>query len=291
MKNKFLMVLCILVLLVSMIAVSAAAEGELTYDKLPEDLSGMEILENCTMYIDLNGMDIESVTVNAGATLYVKDSATDDYTIEDNDGYGKIISISGDGKVVAADGYTKITEDDGVSFHAVDLELKTLTLRTSDVGMYYKSNFVGDEVVARNVISYGVALSTAEVPTTENLDTSCLYSSFTGFTAGANGNDNDATSTVLKNIMKSDNSYMKNKVNASTSVYGRSYIHTEDGYTFGSCVSYSLRDALGAVVGQLWSDLESEDKTAVVDMFIQYKSIVCKWNIPNIRAEVNGIAQ
>jgi len=51
-----------------------------------------DIAENITVsknvYLDLNGCDVTGkITVSAG-TLYCMDSKTDDYTVEDTDGYG-----------------------------------------------------------------------------------------------------------------------------------------------------------------------------------------------------------
>ena len=46
-------------------------------------------------YLDLNGFDVTGVVSVTGGTLYCMDSQTDDYTVEDNAGYGKLYNASG----------------------------------------------------------------------------------------------------------------------------------------------------------------------------------------------------
>ena len=253
------------------------------------------VTENVTVsgdvVLDLNGKSVTgTVTVAQGATLYGMDSKTDDYTIMDAAGYGKI-KVAGEGQVLglpeeatlAEDGYMKITEEDGVSFHAVNLKLTAMTLRSEQAGVYYKSKFGGDEMVAARVEAYGVALSVKAVPTLENLATACKCTVVPQeFTAG--GMDADATSTLLKNVMKTTNADQINNRNANVPIHGRAYILTEDGYLFGAAATRSFKEQVEKV-DDIWETLSAEQKEAAVDMYETYRNIMQNWEIPNTIAQ------
>jgi len=225
--------------------------------------------------LDLNGYHINGVTVTNG-TLYLMDSRTDDFTVADGI-YGKVTNITGN--VQAAEGYLQITEEDGVSFHRVDLEIYAMSLRASRVGVYYKSNFAADEKVAALVESYGVALSVTEAPDASNLEEHCGYSVFTGFRAGKDANA--GSSTLLKNIMKEDISDKGNTARAAIPVYGRAYIKTADGYFFGEVVQRSLQEQV-ELADESFGMLTEPQKLEAKEMFDTYRQIMESWNIINI---------
>ena len=238
--KRILAFLCVLAMMLSVVNPAAfAAENDLqaaidagTEEILVLEADASDITVNRDTTIDLNGHNIDGVTVLAG-TLYCLDSATADYTVADGI-YGKVTNVTG--AVQAAEGYLQV----GESFHAVNLDIYAMTLRAADVGVYYKSNFAADEVVAELVEGFGVALSVVTAPNAENLETYCGYSEFTGFEAGEGANA-VGTSTLLKNIMKASNGDNKNVKNAAMPVYGRAYIKTADGYIFGNGVQRTLR--------------------------------------------------
>ena len=249
------------------------------------------------IYLDLNGYDITGkLSVNEGCILYCMDSRTDDYTIEDKYGYGKLTNVSGTIKgvpeesAVADDGYLKITENGAVSFHRVNLDLTHMTLRAvqSDgepsPGVYYKSNFMGDEKVANAITQYGVALSVQEMPNEKNLETKSKYSSYqnggkTIFKPGQVGNSGNGT--LLKGIMKPNNAYLINLRNSHIDIYGRAYILTEEGYMFGGGHKRTLKQQTEAT-DTLWASCDDDKKQALSTMYNTYKNIMDSWNIPNI---------
>lgn len=229
------------------------------------------------LYLDLNGFDLSgNVIVSSGVVVLVKDSQTDDYTIRDEAGYGKLIgTVTG---VQPAAGYLMITEADGISFHRLDLSMTDMTLRPSAAGVYYKSNFAGDEIVAQNVVCYGVALSVAGIPAADALGICSWYDSFVpGVDANA------ANGTLLHGIMKASNSEMVNTANAETPIYGRTYMLTTDGqYIFGESVSRSLREQVELSDTQ-WTTLTEKQQNALLSMYATYQSVMADWEIPNLQ--------
>jgi hypothetical protein len=281
-------------------AISAYTYDEGNYIRLFANVAQPVTITTGQVYLDLNGYEISgSVTVDSGAILYCMDSSTDDYTVNDGKGYGRLTgSVSGNVLAVPENtvssresvdrayraGYLKVTETDGaVSFHRVNLSVNSMSLRAANVGVYYNCGFKGDEIVASKVLHFGIVLSVAGEPTAENITTQCAYSAFEGFESGVSGNAASTTGTLLRNIMKPGNGDTTNARNAQIDVYGRAYILTEDGYVFGSTVVRNLRQQIEAVDG-IWNQLSDKQKEAVLDMYATYKAVMDQWSIPAIKA-------
>ena len=245
----------------------------------------LQLMENATALtfdkdtvLDLNGYSVDGVTVTNG-TLSVMDSRTDDYTVKDGV-YGKITGITG--KVAAAEGYLQVTEEkEGVSFHRVNLDMYAMSLRPSAAGVYYKSYFAGDEVVASKVQSFGVAMSVVEAPDASNMDDHCLYSAFTGFQAGKDANTG-RFSTLLKNIIKPTYNDAKNASRAAIPVYGRAYIKTAEGYFFGKTAMRNFQEQIEAT-DTLFEKMSASQKEAFRDLFETYDTLLESWGIYRVR--------
>jgi len=244
------------------------------------------------VYLDLNGCSVTgAVTVSAG-TLYCKDSATDDYDIGVNeDEYGKLTNVSGSVEGIpevselAEDGYLKVSEDNAVSFHRVDLKLTAISLRPAADGVcapsvYYKCSFKGDQKVADAAESYGIALSTVEMPNGDNLESLCAYSWFDEFDSGAAGNDKKGT--LLYGVMKPTNNTLINNRNANIPIYGRAYLKTEAGYMFGCGYERTLKQVTEGA-DALWSQLTADQKNKLLEMYSTYSSVMKSWDLPNIK--------
>jgi hypothetical protein len=238
-------------------------------------------------YLDLNGYDLtRGISVAKGATLYCKDSATDDYTVADNH-YGKIYDAEGMiagiplESQLAEDGYMKVTEEDGaISFHRVNLQLTSMTLRAAEAGLYYNSSFATDEVAAQQVSQYGVALSVKGAPNAENLETDCRYSWFDGLKPGGV----TGSSTLLKGVLKEKNSHRQNNINAEASVYGSAYVLLKDGtYLFGEPAVRTFREQVESA-DAMWNSLNQQQKATLWVLLESYFDVLKNWNIPNTMA-------
>lgn len=243
------------------------------------------------IYLDLNGCDVTGkVTVTAG-TLYGMDSQTDDYTVADDAGYGKLTNVSGKVAGVpveaagAEDGYLMVKEENALSFHRVNLQIYGMTLRPEDASVYFKSHFAGDELVADRVERYGIALSVEAIPTQRNLETACKYTAFTAFQAGSNGQN----STLLKDILEKDETVQTNNANSQMPVYGRAYLLTKEGqYLFGNAVCRSLAEQVQlAASDDYWKQLDKTQKDSTVSMYRNYKDVMRHWGLRNIESRIS----
>lgn len=300
MKKQFLILVAAFLLLIGCSAVAAAEAttvatiGTAAYTSLQaavDAYDGSTIrLEHTTdeavsiskdVRLDLNGFDLTGAVTVTGGTLYALDSQTDDFTVNDEAGYGSVANVTG--SIAAASDYLMIQESGSYSFHRVDLQIHTMTLRPEEAGVYYKSNFAGDEIVAANVDRYGIALSIKAVPSAENIKTACATSYFTGFSAGSNG---EGTSTLLKNVMKTANTDAVNTAQAKMPVYGRAYILTNDGsYFFGEAVARTLQEQAEQVATDaVWKDLTDAQIDATVLMYRKYRHTMKAWKVSNIES-------
>lgn len=245
--------------------------------------------------LDLNGFDLTGNVTQKG-TLLVKDSATDDYTTDDAQGCGvlpKTLTM-----VNPMPGYLMETKADGYSFHCLNLDTVAVNLRTSNMGLYFQSQFGGDAYVKSQVKSYGIALGVEQKPDFAE----GTYTAFDGESwvigSDKNGNANNLKQgTLLKDILKAANSDDDNKANAAMPIYGRAYVEFVDGTRYvGHLVCLSFRDVITgneemAGADGLWEELNANQQKALVDMYTAYSGVMSAWELPNIKAayeEANG---
>lgn len=229
MKKRILTILLVLVVVVGAIfAVNATATVSLT-----GNVTGGKTITVDTE-LDLNGFDIDTLTVNEGVTVTIKDSATADYSAATAADYGQIGSITGGGTVAAADGYLMIGETADVSFHAYKLKVTSVSLRTEKIiengaSIYYTVEFAGDEVIKANIDSFGVALKAEGGEYfAEGLAGGKTYTEYTASQWTA-GKVQEFNSCELSGIMKTKNSTATNAKNFDVSVYCAPYIKLDNG--------------------------------------------------------------
>lgn len=243
------------------------------------------------LYIDLNGYALTG-KISGDKTLYCMDSRTDDYTVADGI-YSRLpvaegINIAGipvefEG---AEDGYLMIEEDGMLSFHRVNLQIKSMTLRSENVGVYFNSDFAGDEMVKARVQKFGVALNATEEPAVSNFGTT---SKLTSFSQEKFNTDAESTSSLLYGIMKPTNSESVNKEHASTVVYGRAYIQLgEDAYMLGQCQNRTLQEQVEATDGS-FANMTTVQMKNILDLCDAYSGIVADWAIPTINTWITDL--
>jgi len=272
------------------------SSGEMTYSTLAEAIASVQpnsvlrlsgdIAETLTVSknvtLDLNGCTVDgTVTVDDGYTLTVLDSATDDFT--SLDGYGRINTV---GDTQPADGYLAVREDAGTSYHRLDLQINTVNLRPSTVGIYYGGSFGGDEAVKARVECYGTALSLKQAPTADEIIADKYYSMHTAFDGDSwvCGETGKAYGTLLKGIWKQTNGLTVNKANAETEIYSVSYVQLTDGtILLGEPVCMSLCDVVEKV-DTCWDTLDDQQIAGMRAMYKEYEAAMEGWDIPNLEA-------
>ena len=251
------------------------------------DKTGLVILLADAQDITVNGlthMDLSGHTVTGASgtgVLVCKDSTTDDFTVADGV-YGKITGatcqVAAMTVAFAEDNYLAITEEDGTSFHRVQLKIVNSVLRPSAAGLYYKSAFYGDEMVTAKVATVGVILNAYEVPTFENMDTTSLYT-----VEGKEKFNTTGNSCLLSGIMKTENDAAVNLANAGTSVYASAYMVTDSGeYLFGTTVYTGLQEQVNTI-NDNWTYMTIQQKQAFMDMYYTYETVMqdAGWSVSN----------
>ena len=259
-----------------------ACSGRKAKVVLLSDVDALAVTDD--LVLDLNGYDIDSVVVESGKILYAMDSVTDDYDISDGN-YGKIKKYSGTISAVEAteraDSYLLVEESDGISFHRLTLRIDAVALRPSCTGLYYVCEFNGDSLVRDNAESFGVALNVFGEPTLENLETT---SGYTSISADKIGTGSENTSSLLKNILKTDLTNNENLERSETRIYGRPYIKLgEDQYIFGNTQISNLSQIVSSVNEQ-WSGLNAVQKNGVYQMYDAFENLMSQWSVSEIKA-------
>jgi len=238
--------------------------------------------------LDLAGFDL-SDQVTVAVSLKIMDSETADYTIENGNGYGVIPSTLAN--VEAMDGYLMITEGTETSFHRLNLDTIGLSLRPDSTGVYYQSQFGGDEVIKRNIVAYGTALGAGKAPDFAD-KTYTRFTDLTSWLVGMNSSgysNNLKNGTLLEGILKETNSYSVNRRNALIKVYSQAYVELPDGTRIlGDAVSFSLKEIMEGTDGltgvdQSWNDLSDAQKSKIMTMYETFEKNFASWALPNIR--------
>ena len=260
------------------------ANGKLI--RLNEDVT-YPIAVSADTYLDLNGHSITGkVQIAEGATLYGLDAATDDYTVEDGV-YGKLTDVEGNvaglpqGTGLVENPYLMHTENGEITFHCMGLQLTAMSLRGEQAGVYYKSAFGGDEIVAQYVAAYGVALSVYGEPTADRLAAGCR-TRYTDFTAG--GMDTEATSTLVKNIFSSEKTDEQNLSRCQMPIYGRAYLELTDGtIIFGDTAQRTFKEQIEQV-NEIWYTLNIPQRDSAYTIYENFPTILDQWDVMNISA-------
>ena len=259
-------------------AVQEAGGGDIL--RLQQNIT--EDVQVCkTVTLDLDGRHMNgTLSTGSWGWVYVMDSQTADHTVDDGI-CGSITAVSGNVFPATAaqgrDPYYMLRGEDSVSFHAIGLDIVTMSLRPDEVGLYYTADYHGDSRVREEVACYGIALSVAGDPS--------VYAQATVFTkmdGSSFGIDSQGTSSLVTGIMKPENSNFDNAMNAGTVVYARSYVMLKDGiYLYGKLCARSLVDQLQDIDDQ-WSQFNYEKRSGVLSMFNLYGDIMKAWDLPNI---------
>ena len=230
--------------------------------------------------LELNGRKLSNtLTAADGVTVFVKDRYTADYNIADGV-YGRIKAIEGDIRGVEAtessDPYLMITESKGISFHAVGLNIHSMSLKTGEAALYFNNTFAGDSLVKEQVESFGIAMSVAGEPTKDTMANSKHYTSLEGSLFGT---EEGNAGSLLQGIMKEENDQKANQRNAQIEVYGKAYVKLKDGgYLFGICRSRDLKNQVEEAAKQ-FENLSAEAQDGLRKLIERYDAVTNSWQV------------
>lgn len=230
--------------------------------------------------LDLNGFAVTANNTTGNFKLLVKDSQTDDYTVEDGNGYG---SIPAGGNVTAYDSYYQINEGDNATFHRLDLELTFVNLKLDQMGIYYTTKIGGDEKIKAIVKEFGVAARVFNAPNETSIFVDAEKKTRVAWSADAweTGKVTGDNSVLITDIMK-DNTYSAklNGQRAEIPIWAACYIQTTNGKTvMGPACGYSLRSVVEA------AQSNDEYKEQLTGLLEDYRGVMMDWDIPNVRGD------
>lgn len=257
---------------------TAWSSGGYSYVQLGADLE--LTLEAGELTVDLAG---NNLTVNGSGKVNAFDSANDTF---DHLTCGILTagaSITVEPVFIAPNGnrYVALTDGSYTTVHRLEMQIKTVNLRMSNAGIYYKALYQCDRQVEEKVISYGVVVSLEDMPGADfkTVDSDAYTVCADKFVSGAT-----ASSGSVINIMKSDLTAAENLQRCRMSLYANAYIDLGDGPIMADTenvgkkagISASLKQVLAAldasyenysdtVKGQL-RDFNTAWKTAGVDL-------------------------
>ena len=219
------------------------------------------------LYIDLNGYNLTG-KITGEKTLYCMDTQTDDYSVNDGN-YSRLSVVEGvniAGVPVelegAEDGYVMIREGDSLSFHRLTLQVRSMTLRPSSVGLYFTADFNGDEMVRQRVKKFGIALRLDEEPELQKGNSGSVL---VNISDGVFGDPEGSNSVLIKNFMKADLTDDENLMRAGWPVYAKAFVEFEDGYICGEARNRTLQEQLAATDAE-FEDLSIGQMRGVLEM-------------------------
>ena len=236
--------------------------------------------------LDLNGFDITgTLTVTTGALTGMDSTATK--TAAGN-GSVKITGNVVKDQIIDGVRYVALENDGVYTFHVLEMKLKSVSLRPSAAGIYYRAVVECDPVLAAATGSHGIALSVRDMPGTDFEE----QDSYT-VTAGAPVSGQLFNSGSVFGIFKEglENNADRGKVK----VYANAYLKLTDGTvlmtdgTFGDKitdegfdgVALSLQDVMGKL-NEKFADLTEAQQKSLKDFYATWETAMSDWGLSNL---------
>lgn len=217
-KGRILLALCLIALvLLPAFATAEKAVYQLTADETIQ-LKGESLL------VDLAG---HNLTVTGEGSIDLIDTANDTYeetacgvlTVEGT------VTVSGSAKAPNGNTYVTIADGESITAHRLDMDITAVSLRTSAAGLYYKARYTCDSALSSRVQSYGVVLSTFNMPGADfkteptRGNNNCYTVASAPFASGV-----VATSGSVFNILKETLSPGENLLRSRQVIYANAYV-------------------------------------------------------------------
>ena len=255
-------------------AEAVEAAGETDTVKLYTDAA---VTADKDLRLDING---HAVTADCTGTVYASDSTATTKAA----GTGTLTTAAKVAKDHKADGVRYIALNDGntYTFHALELKLNSVSLRTSQAGIYYKGQLQCDPQLAAATAYHGIALSVAKMPGANfAADGVSAYTRMEGAPADI------FTSGSVFNIFKEGLEGAQNAARGETAIFANGYLELKDGTvvmasTEGETVSMSLKD----VMTSLNDNFAAYEKqhAQILEFYRTWKAAMSGWALDKIAA-------
>jgi len=235
--------------------------------------------------IDLNG---NNLALSGSGSLACFDSANDTY---ETFGY---LTLNGDISVakesMAPNGrrYIALEDENGTSFHRLGIATTEVSLRPSVSGIYYKAAWACDAMLQEKIESFGVAVSTENMPGKDfATDEDTLY---TVLGADSFISGQSVPGALISNITKEG---QDNQTRGTMPIYAVPYA-VVDGVTVVADenapakggVAYSLQSVLQRV-DKVWPKVTDNRKQGIRELY-KTDDAFKSWNLYNITADITG---
>lgn len=255
-------------------AVETCASG--SYVKLYAPESAIEMTGDAV--VDLNGAQL---TVTGEGTLYGFDSSNDTY---ETYGTAKVDGPDVEPAFLAPNGnqYVTVTDGEETSFHRLGNRIAYVTLRPTAAGMYYQGVWEFDDVLKTKVDTFGIALSTENMPGADFAnDSDTKYTVFSGeeITSGQT-----VTSVLVKDILKTGED---NQTRGQMKVYAVPYAVVDGMVLLGAGVDYNLQRLVKAV-DRYWPQSGDAQRKAMKKMYNIDAETLSTWGLYNLEGYIQG---
>lgn len=223
-----------------------------------------EIPEGKTLVLDVNG---KQVTVTGSGTLRGMDSANDTYAVTEGLAtVAETVTVEKSIPVGTGSRYLALAEENGYSFHRLDMYLTAVSLRTDACGLYYKAVYGCDDVLKERIDSYGVVLSTQDIPGADFMTEEGAINAYTVYDKSSFVSGAEVTSGSVFGIMK--HGQKRNAQRGETKIYANAYMVIDGETLVAEGDAYSLLDVLKAIDGN-WASYEASGEATAVKSFYQ----------------------
>ena len=254
-------------------AIEAHLENSGSYIRAAAPDLSFELPEGEQVYIDFCGMPAK---VTGGGTLLGMDSQNDSYKITNgNVTVADTVRMQRDViHPVSGKRYIALTVEGVTTYHALDLRLSDVTLRTNAAGIYYKATLNCDDVLKEQIAAYGVGVSLQEDMPSDQV----LYTRLSGAPADI------FTSGSVFNILRSSLSPEKNAARGKMKIYAMPYLELTDGTVLTARKeAKSLQDVMKYLNENLGS-LDEETQIAATAFYAKWSDAMKDWELTNLRS-------
>lgn len=212
-------------------------------------------------------------------SLMCFDSANDAYQLSS----GKVtvaqtVNLQMDVTAPNGNRYIALAENGSYTFPRLNLELKTVTLRTNKAGIYYKAEMVCDEALAAQIDRHGVAVSVIGIP-----ESGFAADPNVGYTEILGAPESIFTSGSIVNIFREGMPPEKNARRGEMKIYANPYLKLKDGTILMAQegAAYSLYDVM-SYLNTNFETLDAQTQGNAKNFYSTWADSMAAWKLEKL---------